>query len=92
MGEQRRDERDEILSIDKQDLMALLSMRFGERRAITVAELVQQIDQSEVLSRLVLVAANVATWEIFLEELDVAGGSFRLEGERFEPLGSLGDK
>ena len=89
MGEQRRDELDEILNIDKKDLMALLSMRFGERRSITVAEFVQQIDQPEVLARLVLVAANVATWEIFLEELNAADGSFRMDGEHFEPLGSL---
>ena len=79
MKSERRDSsHDDILSVDKADLMALITMRFQAARSSTVAERVAEIDNSDVLERLILVAANAATWEIFVEELADADQSFRI--------------
>jgi hypothetical protein len=73
------------LQIDQEDLLAVLSMRFGavpediQTRIATATEL-------DTLERLILVAANVPDWESFMEELDAGSRAFRLVGQRYDPL------
>ncbi len=75
---------EEILIEDRRDVLEVLSMRFG-----TVPEdIMRQIEavrQPEAMQRLILVAANAADWDVFLEELREGEASFRILGERFDP-------
>ena len=75
----------EALLTDRADLLGLLELRFG---AIPpeVRTAIEQIDKLESLERLILVAANLATWEQFLAELEVNNASFRIVGEYYRPI------
>lgn len=70
---------------DREDLLAVLSMRFGDvppdiqMRIATVTGL-------DTLERLILVAANAPDWRSFVEELDAGAHAFRLVGQRYDPL------
>lgn len=70
---------------DREDLLALLKMRF-DSIPTGVVEAIYQISSLDDLERLILVAANAPTFKIFLEELDDGQGSFRIIGERFNPI------
>lgn len=72
-------------AVDREDLLAILVMRFGVVPA-AVRERIAACGDLGTLERLVLVAANVPTWEVFLAELDGQGDDFKVVGERFDPL------
>src|SRR5690625_5265327 len=76
---------EQALQTDQNDLLAILVMRFGTIPE-EVREKIEQIDQLDVVERLILVAANVPTWELFLKELDEGQDSFRLVGQMYDPL------
>ncbi|RKQ30750.1 hypothetical protein [Oceanobacillus halophilus] len=73
---------------DREDLLHILRMRFGDI-APGIVESIYNIDDLNTLERLILVAANAPTLKIFLEELEAGDGSFRLIGERFNPIDSM---
>lgn len=70
---------------DRQDLIEVLRMRFGNIPP-QVEERLYQLDDFETIERLILVAANAPTLKVFLEELDQGNEAFKLVGERFNPL------
>lgn len=73
---------------DKEDLLTILRMRFGDINP-GVIETIYDLDELESLERLILVAVNAPTLKIFLEELGEGPGSFRIMGERFNPIDSM---
>jgi len=73
---------------DREDLIQILRMRFGEI-APGIIEKIYEISDLDTLERLILVAANAPTLRIFLEELEAGEGSFRLVGERFNPIEAI---
>lgn len=75
----------EALKIDKEDLLAVLHMRFGDIPA-AVREKVENIDKLDTVERLIIVAANVPTWDVFLQELKEGKDSFRVAGQMYDPL------
>ncbi|WP_106497466.1 hypothetical protein [Lentibacillus sp. Marseille-P4043] len=76
---------------DREDLIAVLKMRFGEIPS-GVIDAIYKTNDMNTLERLILVAANAPTLKIFLEELEEGSGSFRILGERFNPINSLSEK
>ncbi|MDY0405759.1 hypothetical protein P5G51_010460 [Virgibacillus sp. 179-BFC.A HS] len=70
---------------DREDLLAVLRMRFGEISP-EIIEAIYKINDMSTLERLILVAANTPDLTTFLEELNEGPGSFRILGERFNPI------
>lgn len=81
-------EEDANLVQDREDLIAVLRMRFGNIQP-GVVDAVYKISDMNTLERLILVAANAPELKIFLEELEEGSGTFKLLGERFNPIDSL---
>lgn len=77
-----------MLVEDREDLIAVLRMRFGDVSGELI-EQIYQIDDMNTLQRLILAAANSANWNIFMNEFQSAEDSFRLLGEDFNPLGDF---
>lgn len=78
-------ENDAMLVDDREDLIAVLRMRFGD----VSGELIQkiyEIDDMHTLQRLILAAANASNWDVFQKELQADDDSFRLLGENFNPI------
>lgn len=75
---------EEMLALDQADVLEILRMRFQTIPEEIVNE-IRSTQQLDVLQRLILVAANAADWQVFLEELHEGETSFRLLGERFDP-------
>ncbi len=73
------------IDTDKEDLLGLLRLRFGDVPHV-VEEMIRQIKDGNALERLILVAANVSTWATFMEELKENGTAFRIVGERYHPI------
>lgn len=80
-----KDREQEALKIDKEDLLAVLHMRFGDVPA-EVREDIENIDKLNIVERLIVVAANVPTWETFLKELKEGRDAFRIAGQMYDPL------
>lgn len=80
-------EEDAGLVQDREDLISVLKMRFGTIPS-EVIEDIYGLNDLETLERLILAAANAPSFTIFLEELAEGTGTFRLVGERFNPLHS----
>lgn len=78
-------EDDANLVQDREDLIAILRMRFGQVPTGLI-EAVYEMNELDTLERLILVAANAPSLKIFLEELEEGNGSFRIMGERFNPI------
>ncbi|MGY0691711.1 hypothetical protein ACW2QC_02820 [Virgibacillus sp. FSP13] len=76
---------------DREDLIAVLKMRFGYVPS-GVIDAIYKISNMDSLERLILVAANAPTIKIFLEELEEGSGSFRILRERFNPINSLNEE
>jgi hypothetical protein len=76
---------------DREDLIAVLRMRFG-RVPAGVIDAIYKTNDMNTLERLILVAANAPTLQVFLEELEEGSGSFRILGERFNPINSLDEE
>lgn len=78
-------EREASLVEDREDLLALLKMRFGHI-APGIIEAVYQLNDLNTIERLILVAANAPDLKTFLTELEAGEGSFKIVGDRFNPL------
>jgi len=74
-----------ILVQDREDLIAVLRMRFGEVPP-AVIDFIYAVYSPDTLQRLILVAANAPGWKDFLDEL------FRMVGESYHPLERSGVK
>lgn len=70
---------------DREDLIAILRMRFGEVPP-SIVEKIYGFSDLDTLERNILVAANVPSFEIFLEEIEEDPKSFKITGERFNPI------
>ncbi len=77
-----------MLVDDREDLIAVLRMRFGDIPARMITE-IYDIQELGTLQRLILAAANATSWKVFLEEFQEGKESFRIIGEDFNPLGKL---
>ncbi|WNS73569.1 hypothetical protein RRV45_11605 [Bacillus sp. DTU_2020_1000418_1_SI_GHA_SEK_038] len=80
-------ESDALLVEDREDLIAVLQMRFGFIPG-EVIEKIYEINEMSSLQRLILAAANSASWEVFLRELEAGEEAVRILGEDFNPIGS----
>jgi hypothetical protein len=76
---------DALLVEDREDLIAVLQMRFGTIPGEMI-EQIYKINDMNILQRLILSAANAANWAIFLEDFNVGKDSFRILGESFNPI------
>lgn len=85
MSSQHAHQEEIWLANDREDLLALLQIRFGDvpEEVVVAVNRIQKIDR---LERLILAGANAADWPIFVEELYADDESFKLVGERFSPL------
>ena len=81
-------EDDAALIDDREDLIAVIRMRFGKISGEMIQK-IYEINDYNTLQRLILAAANAASWSIFLEEWKAGENSFRLVGEEFNPLGDI---
>lgn len=72
---------------DREDLIAVLQMRFGDIPPRLI-EQIYELNDLNTLERLILVAANAPSFKVFLEELEEGAGAFRMTGERFNPIES----
>jgi hypothetical protein len=81
-------ETEALLVDDREDLIAVIQMRFGNKSSEFIKE-IYEIDDMNMLQRLILSAANAANWNVFLEEFKAGRDSFRLVGENFNPLRDL---
>lgn len=79
-------EKDGLVVDDREDLIAVLQMRFGHVTGQLI-EKIYEINDMNTLQRLILSAANASSWNIFLEEFGAGSNSFKLLGENFNPLG-----
>lgn len=78
-------EEENMLFDDREDLIALLQMRFGKLSGELI-EKIYEIKEMNTLQRLILLAANAADWPVFLEEFYAVKDSFQLADETFTPL------
>ncbi|WP_040204600.1 hypothetical protein [Neobacillus jeddahensis] len=81
-------ESDALLVNDREDLIAILQMRFGSIPGEMIED-IYSIEDMNSLQRLILSAANAANWNVFLEEFHSGETSYRLLGENFNPLRDL---
>ncbi|MFC4386891.1 hypothetical protein ACFOZ1_03610 [Gracilibacillus marinus] len=81
-------EREMQIGQDRQDLIEILYMRFGQLPP-ELEEQLYTIEDYETIDRLILVAANVPTLSLFIEEMYEGNRSFKLVGERFNPVAHL---
>ncbi|HET7580213.1 MAG TPA: hypothetical protein VFK33_13125 [Bacillales bacterium] len=82
-----KDQLNEMLRMDRQDLMAVLDMRFGTIPD-EVRNEIEAIQKMETLERLILAAANVPDLKGFVSELKEGRGAFKLTGHLYDPLSS----
>lgn len=73
---------------DREDLIAVLQMRFGDIPP-GVIQNIYDLNDLDTLERLILVAANAPSFKVFLEELEEGSGAYRITGERFNPIESM---
>ncbi|WP_033829487.1 hypothetical protein [Bacillus andreraoultii] len=78
-------EREADLVQDREELIYVLRLRFGEI-ASGIIETIYQISELQTLERLILVAVNAPTLKVFLEELEAGEESYRIVGDRFNPI------
>ncbi|MFD2682246.1 hypothetical protein [Bacillus seohaeanensis] len=81
-------ESDAQLVNDREDLIAVLRMRFGDIPGEMI-EQIYEISDMNTLQRLILAAANASSWNVFLDEMQAGEDSFRLVGEDFNPMKEL---
>ncbi|GLG01164.1 hypothetical protein Alches_12030 [Alicyclobacillus hesperidum subsp. aegles] len=77
--------REFALETDKEDLLAILRIRFGEVPPNAKAFIMKMSDATS-LERLILVASNVPDWKSFLNELQESVNAFRIAGEQYRPV------
>lgn len=86
------DHRHETISKEeKEDLLGLLHMRFGQI-SDEVHQKIFSIKDLDVLDRLFLIAVNSANWDVFEAELNEGKNSFKMVGDGFNPLAERRDE
>ena len=80
----------EMLRIDREDLFAVLTMRFGAVPEPVRARIAVCHDAA-TLERLILAAANAPSWDQFMGELRAGAAAFRLAGRAPDPAGGTGE-
>ncbi|WP_088008268.1 hypothetical protein [Indiicoccus explosivorum] len=80
---------DAVMDEDRNDLIEILRMRFGSVPE-DVLEEIQGLTDFAAVGRLIIVAANAPSLGIFREELQAGSASFRITGERFNPIAPAG--
>lgn len=85
MGEMSDETRLAALQSDREDLLAVLVMRFGDVPNDIQAH-IAAVTELDTLERLILVAANAPDWRSFVEELNAGSRAFSLVGQRYDPL------
>ena len=75
-----------MIAMDREDVIEVIRMRFGHLSE-EAAEQLNQITRPEAMQRLILVAANATNIDVFMEELRAGADSFKMLGDRFDPLG-----
>lgn len=78
------DTRCAFLHSDREDLLAVLTLRFGPVPE-SVQTRIAACDDAATLERWILVAANVPDWVTFLSDLDAGPNAFRLVGASYKP-------
>lgn len=78
-------EQEPLLVEDREDLIAVLKMRFQEVPPAVIED-IYDIHDANVLQRLILVAANARNWEVFMEELQSGEKGGKIVGERYFPF------
>lgn len=73
-----------FLQSDREDLLTVLTLRFGSIPESVQAR-IAACDDAATLERWILVAANVPDWGSFLNDLDAGPQAFKLVGARYEP-------
>jgi len=76
---------DSSVDQDIRDLLAVLELRFGEIDTVYRQKLIKMTDFS-LINRLILVAANAPSLDIFLAELKNPEMNFKIVGEEYDPL------
>ncbi|QRF76447.1 hypothetical protein Thermo_01969 [Thermoplasmatales archaeon] len=76
---------DSSVDQDIRDLLAVLELRFGEIDTVYRQKLIKMTDFS-LINRLILVAANAPSLDIFLAELNSPEMNFKIVGEDYDPL------
>jgi len=79
----------DILQIDREDLLAVIAMRFGEVPEAVRAR-INACNDGATLERWILVAANAPSWEVLIDELMAGQAAFRLVGQRYQPAATGG--
>src|SRR5690625_4086950 len=72
---------------DREDLLAVLRMRFGDL-APGIIEEVYALNDLDTIERFILVAANAPDLKTFLTELEEGKDGFKIVGDQYDPLGS----
>lgn len=85
MTHAHEDHEKRMLKQDLEDLLALLEMRFGQIPPDVLAR-IEGIDKTDTMQRLILVAANAADWDVFLQELEAGDAAFKLVGDHLSPI------
>lgn len=85
MTHAHEDHEKRMLKQDLEDLLALLEMRFGQIPPDVLAR-IEGIDKTDTMQRLILVAANAADWDVFLQELEAGDTAFKLVGDHLSPI------
>ena len=78
-------EQEAAIGDDREDLIEILSMRFGSVSP-EILEAIYQLNDFDTIERLILIAANAPNMNTFVEELKQGEGNFRIVGERFNPI------
>lgn len=78
------DTRRAFLRGDREDLLAVLTLRFGSVPASVQAR-IAACDTGETLERWILVAANVPDWVSFLNDFNAGPNAFKMVGASYEP-------
>lgn len=68
------------------ELRYVLERRFGSIPE-DISRKLDEIDQMDVVNRLILVAANIRSLEQFRKELSDSGMNFRITGPTYDPTG-----
>ena len=76
----------DTMAIDREDLLAVLELRFDGVSEEIRTQIADVMD-GDVLERLILVAANAESFDVFVEELKAGATAFRMIGQQFNPLG-----
>jgi hypothetical protein len=74
-----------MLVQDREDLIEVLRLRFVFVPPEVISE-IYEIKEMNEIERLILAAANVPTWDLFMKDFSNRKGAFRIAGDQYNPL------